>query len=396
MKTYGYTLFDTPIGSCGIAWGGRGIVCLQLPESSEAETRERLTRRVPEAVARQPPADVADAIAAIGALLTGRDSDLSNVRLDMGRVPPFHRRVYEIARAIPPGETLSYGAVAERMGAKGAARAVGQALGRNPFAIIVPCHRVLAAGGKLGGFSAKGGLAMKIRMLALEGVTPGAGKPPPKLFDGDGQFGYDPRLAIEHLRACDPKLARLIDTVGPFRMELHKTSNIFTALARAIVFQQLNGKAAATIFQRLCALFPGGKRVLKAEHILGASDETLRGAGISRPKMLALRDLARRAAEGEIPTLAEINRMENEAIIERLTQVRGIGRWTVEMILMFRLGRPDVLPVDDYGVRKGFSVAFATGDAPTPKALAEYGAKWAPYRSVASWYLWRAADMTAL
>jgi 3-methyladenine DNA glycosylase/8-oxoguanine DNA glycosylase len=213
------------------------------------------------------------------------------------------------------------------------------------------------------------------------------------LFDGDGTYRYDPAAAIEHLRACDQALALLIDAVGPFRLELKKTPSIFGALAEAIVYQQLTGKAAATIYTRVCALFPRAHEGPTAEQILRISDDKLRGAGLSRPKLLALRDLARKAADGAIPTLAEAHRMEDEDIVSRLTAVRGIGRWTVEMLLIFRLGRADVLPADDYGVRKGFALAFKKRELPSPKDVAKRGARWKPYRSVARWYLWRAVEL---
>ena len=170
MPGFGFTLFDTAIGRCGIAWGPYGIVALQLPEATPAATRARLQRHCPEAVETGPPEKVRDAIAAIVALLDGAPRDLGSIDLDLSGVPEFHRRVYAIARAIPPGRTLTYGEVAARLGEPGAARAVGQALGRNPFAIIVPCHRVVAAGGRLGGFSAGGGAATKRRILAIEGI----------------------------------------------------------------------------------------------------------------------------------------------------------------------------------------------------------------------------------
>ena len=393
MPDQGFTLFDTAIGRCGVAWGRRGLVGVQLPEAREQETRARLERRFPEARESAPPAGVRRALADIGALLRGEKRDLSGIALEMDRLPPFHRRVYEIARGIPPGATLSYGEIAARLGAPGSARAVGQALGRNPFAIVVPCHRVLAAGGKLGGFSANGGVATKLRLLAIEGA--GAGETLP-LFEGDGTLGFDPHAAVEHLRASDPVLGRLIGAVGPFRLELKKTPSVFVALAEAIVYQQLHGKAAAAIFARLCALFPHAHQGPTPERILRASDEKLRGAGLSRPKLLALRDLARRARAGEIPTLAEARRMDDEELLERLTAVRGIGRWTVEMLLMFRLGRPDVLPADDYGIRKGFAIAFKKRALPTRAELERRGARWKPYRTVASWYLWRAVEQAAV
>jgi methylated-DNA-[protein]-cysteine S-methyltransferase len=171
MTEHGFTLFDTAIGRCGIAWGQRGIVAVQLPEGSERGTRMRILRRVPGACEAAPPPEVRHAIDGIVGLLRGEASDLSGVVLDMDGVPEFDRRVYEVARAIPPGATLSYGEIASRLGVHEAARDVGQALGRNPFTIVVPCHRVVAAGGKPGGFSARGGVSTKLRLLAIEGAA---------------------------------------------------------------------------------------------------------------------------------------------------------------------------------------------------------------------------------
>ena len=166
--TIGFTLFATALGSCGIAWGEGGIVGVWLPEVDEAHTRERLLAECTAALEVSPPPAVRSVIGAIVALLRGEDSDLAFAELDMERVPPFERKVYEATRAIPPGSTLTYGEVAARLGQREAVRAVGRALGRNPFPLIVPCHRVLAAGGKDGGFSAPGGIAMKRRLLAIE------------------------------------------------------------------------------------------------------------------------------------------------------------------------------------------------------------------------------------
>jgi methylated-DNA-[protein]-cysteine S-methyltransferase len=170
MMASGLALFDTAIGRCGVAWGGHGVAGIQLPEASDRDTLARMFHRFPTAAELVPPPEVQVVIDRISALLRGETSDLGTVALDMDGVPEFHRRVYEAARAIPPGKTLSYGDIAKRVGAPGAARAVGQALGRNPFPIVVPCHRVLAAGGKIGGFSAQGGVATKRRMLAIEGA----------------------------------------------------------------------------------------------------------------------------------------------------------------------------------------------------------------------------------
>ena len=198
--------------------------------------------------------------------------------------------------------------------------------------------------------------------------------------------------ALKHLRGADPALGRLIDSVGPFAMQRQAASSTFAALAEAITYQQLNGRAASAIFGRVRALLPE----FTAAAFLALTDEQLRGAGLSQAKVLSLRDLALKSAQGEVPTLEEAAGLSDEEIIERLSHVRGIGRWTAQMFLMFRLGRPDVLPADDYGIRRGFSIAFGLAALPSPKELLAYGERWAPYRSTASWYLWRAATEVPL
>lgn len=204
-------------------------------------------------------------------------------------------------------------------------------------------------------------------------------------------FCYDPRDAIQFLSSADPALGKLIEIAAPFNLEIRHLSNPFEALARNIIYQQLHGKAAAAIHQRVLALFGGNK--LDPRNLLQAADESLLSAGLSRAKLAALRDLAAKVLDGTVPTLARLRRMEDEEIIERLTEVKGIGRWTVEMLLIFRLGRPDVLPVGDYAVRKGFSLLKGLRELPKPKELIQYGERWRPYRSVASWYLWRANEL---
>jgi methylated-DNA-[protein]-cysteine S-methyltransferase len=178
-NAHGYTFFDTAIGSCALAWGARGIVAVWLPESSEAALRTRVVRRLATTTEGEPPGAVRAAIERIRALLDGACDDLADIALDMADEPAFHRRVYEAARGIPPGATRTYGEIARDLGEPGAARAVGQALGRNPFPIVVPCHRVLGAGGRSGGFSAPGGVRTKLRLLEIEQA---------RLDGGDGLF----------------------------------------------------------------------------------------------------------------------------------------------------------------------------------------------------------------
>jgi 3-methyladenine DNA glycosylase/8-oxoguanine DNA glycosylase len=206
-----------------------------------------------------------------------------------------------------------------------------------------------------------------------------------------GILPFNARAAVRHLKKVDPVLGRAIDRVGPFRLVLQPLKTPFSALARSIVYQQLSGKAAGTIFGRVKALFPGSDE-LEAKDLPRVSDEVLRGAGLSRNKLLALRDLSAKCLDGTVPSLEELETLDNEQIIERLTVVRGVGRWTAEMVLIFRLGRPDVLAVDDLGLRKGFALAFGKRALPSPEQLARHGRIWAPYRTVASWYLWRVLD----
>ncbi|PYS81402.1 MAG: DNA-3-methyladenine glycosylase 2 family protein [Acidobacteria bacterium] len=204
-------------------------------------------------------------------------------------------------------------------------------------------------------------------------------------------LGYDPEEAVRQLASVDPTLAKLMEVAGPFRLEVRRMHNPFEALARNIIYQQLHGRAAEAIHRRVLALFD--KKRLEPEDVLAASEESLRGAGLSAAKLVALRDLAAKTLDGTVPTLARLRRMGDEEIVEQLTQVRGIGRWTVEMLLIFRLGRPDVLPVDDYAVRKGFALAYGMKESPKPKELARYGERWRPFRTVASWYMWRVHEL---
>jgi DNA-3-methyladenine glycosylase II len=201
------------------------------------------------------------------------------------------------------------------------------------------------------------------------------------------------------LHARDAKLSALIDRAGEFTLRLDPSPSLFESLLESILHQQLHGKAAATIHGRVRAYFGGDPA---PQLLLNAPDEPLRACGVSANKIRALRDLAARTLDGTVPSHAAIKKMSDAQIIERLTEVRGIGPWTVEMLLIFRMGRPDVLPVTDYGVRKGFALTFqrvpktrplAADDLPPPEVLLKRGKRWAPFRSVASWYLWRACDL---
>ena len=206
-------------------------------------------------------------------------------------------------------------------------------------------------------------------------------------------FDFATEDALTYLAASSVRMQRMLERVGPFHMQVRATPSVFAALAEAVVYQQLHGKAAATIFDRVCKLYPRSSKSITAQGLMRIDDESLRGAGLSRNKLLALRDLAQKSIAREIPTIAQVAKLDNETIIEQLTAVRGIGRWTVEMLLMFRLGRPDILPVDDFGIRKGYALTFGKKEMPAPRELARYGERWAPYRTAASWYFWQRANL---
>ncbi len=198
--------------------------------------------------------------------------------------------------------------------------------------------------------------------------------------------------AVRHLQRADRKLARIIKQIGPCPLAPRQGVAPWQALVRSVAYQQLNGTAAETIFNRFLALFPGQK-FPTPEKILAASEERLRSAGLSRAKTAAIKDIAAHVLRGVVTDRRGMKRLSDAEIIERLTVIRGVGPWTVEMLLMFTLGRPDVLPATDYGVRSGFALVYGLKELPAPKDLLAHGERWRPYRTVASWYLWRAVDL---
>ena len=201
--------------------------------------------------------------------------------------------------------------------------------------------------------------------------------------------------AIQHLTANDKTLARIIAKTGPCRLRADRKQSPFEALVEAVCHQQLTGKAARTILGRVKALHPH-RDFPAPEDLLATPDDKLRTAGLSRAKVASVKDISAKTLDGTIPEVKALAKLDDAEIIERLTTIRGVGQWTVEMLLIFKLGRPDVLPVDDYGVRKGFMLAYRKRDLPKSAALLAHGECWRPYRSVASWYMWRSSDLAKL
>lgn len=213
------------------------------------------------------------------------------------------------------------------------------------------------------------------------------------LYAGATALPFDSDLALAHLHAKDRVLSRLITRVGPLRLQTEASHPPFQSLTESILHQQVTGKAAAAILARFRAAFGTRGAFPEPARVVLASDDELRAVGVSRSKAAALRDLASRTLDGTVPSGDALHAMEDAEIIERLIKVRGIGVWTAHMLLMFRLGRPDVLPVGDYGVRKGFAKTFRTkAELPTPTEITKRAERWRPYRTVASWYLWRALE----
>ena len=202
---------------------------------------------------------------------------------------------------------------------------------------------------------------------------------------------FDHVKAHEHITRKDKRMARVIAKTGAFQFQLDQCDSVYESLLEAIAYQSISGKAAATIFARIKALGSNGMCPTPAE-ILAVSNQTLREAGLSGAKAAAMKDLAQKTIDGVVPTLEAAGQLSDEELVERLVSVRGIGAWTVEMFLIFRLGRPDVLPIHDYGVQKGFALTYGKKEIPKPRELAAFGERWRPYRTVASWYMWRAVE----
>jgi len=384
MKHIAYCLFETPLGSCGIAWSqsvssrtSPAVTLLQLPEATREMTESRIARNAGARKSSAPPPQIVKVIERVRKHLHGNLQEFRDITLDLDGADPFARLVYQAARQIPTGQTRTYGELAKAVDRPAAARAVGQALARNPIGLIIPCHRVLAAGGKPGGFSAHGGRSTKARMLAVEGVTFG---PPPTI-----KSERDLRRAATLLRARDPRLALCMAKSIEFNPK--SAQSPYATLFEAVVHQQLSPKAATTILGRVKALYPGST-IPDPGDLLKTPDRSLRGAGLSKAKTASLKDLAAKTLDGTVPSSETIVALTDEEIKRRLTSIYGVGRWTVEMLLIFNLGRMDVFPVDDYALRKSIADLYGMKDIPTPRQLNALGESWRPLRTVATLYLW--------
>ncbi len=388
------SVVPTALGPLGVAWTEHGLSRVLLPFAPEARDapdvvmQKRLVRDGAELVdhARSPWC------ARLAAHLEGDAVAFDDLPIDETGLSEFARRVSLATRRIPRGQTSTYGEIACAIGTigRGAPRAIGMALGRNPTPIVVPCHRVVGSDGS-GGFSAPGGASTKAQLLVVEG----------------GALG-DPehRLARKHLAKIDPLLAPFVRAI-PCTLPVRPNGALFRTIVRAIAGQQLSTKAAATIFGRLETALGIEARLVAIEdstwqkprawpadvptRVLATSLEALRAVGLSNAKAASLHDLAGKVRDGSLD-LDRITRAPDERVIESLRAVRGIGRWTAEMLLIFDLGRPDVLPVDDLGVRKGLQKVHGLRTLPDAATMTKRAEAWRPWRSIGSWYLWRSLD----
>lgn len=314
----------------------------------------------------------------VQAHLAGAKADFRDTPLHLEGLTPFARKVYLAAQEVPSGRVTTYAELARAVGSPGSTRAVGTALGKNPFLLVVPCHRVLASGHGMGGFSAPGGLATKALMLAAEG------------YGVESLWTAGEMEAGTALLRADPRLGPVVEAVGPCPLQPLYPDHPFAALARNVLYQQLAGSAARAIEARVKALgappFPG------PEELLALDERALRGAGLSGPKIATLRALSTAVLEGSLK-VEELRLLPDAQVVEEVSRVKGLGSWTAEMFLLFHLGRRDLLPVKDLGIRKGFQLLYGKSDLPSTAQMERWARPWRPYRSLASWYLWRSLEL---
>lgn len=382
VRESGWWCFATVRGECGLAWSAAGVTRFLLPDTPAAQMQRELKTITGRARPSAPPSWISSLATLVQRHCQGKPQDFSAVPLHLPVATPFAQQVYEGARRIPAGQVMTYGELAQAIGRPGAVRAVGSALGKNPVPLLVPCHRIVAASGKPGGFTSPGGLDTKRWLLAGEGVS----LDPPRVLATRAQW----QVGVRHLQR-DKRMAALIRRVGPIHFRPQRNENPLAAFIDAIASQQLATKVAATILKRLHAVI-NVEGQPRAQKILATPDSELRAVGLSGMKVSYLKDLAQHSVDGKLPTLSQVKTMSDEQLVRCFTAVKGVGRWSVEMYLIFDLGRADVLPVDDYGIRKAIAQLHGLEDLPPARTLATYGEAWRPYRSVASLYLWRSLD----
>lgn len=382
-------IFSAEQKFAAIVWNSRHEISqFCLPVDSAEILKQKLVEQNPEIKFITPEPPLAELILQIQKYFMGKPSSINWASYDLSAISDFAKAVYLQLLKVPFGKTVSYKELAINLGQPGATRAVGRALGMNPIPLLIPCHRVIKSDSTPGGFSASGGIPQKLQLLQIEGVKLPQQQIGPQNRDS---FQQKIELGLKTICRADPQLACWIKKLPAFTLVIDNQTDTFQALLEAIVYQQLTGKAAATIYARVLGLFGAANTVTPLD-IVRAKDSELRKAGLSGPKILAVRDLAEKTLAGQIPDFAQLKQMKDDEIVASLIKVRGIGRWTAEMLLIFKLGRLDVLAVDDYGLKKGLAILRNYQNLPSPQQLKHEGRIWHPYRTIAAWYLWRIAE----
>jgi O-6-methylguanine DNA methyltransferase len=353
-------MVDTVLGPVGLGWTDQGIDRVSFLGDQKPSG--------PLTIRKSVPPDVKKTARRIQSHMKGRLDPMDDVKLDLASLSPFSRKIYTRLRNVKPGQTVSYGRLAALVKSPRAFRAVGQAMAKNPLPLLVPCHRVLGKNGELGGFSAPGGPRLKARLLHLEGVV----------------LNQRYQKGIEFLQRSDRHMKRIIAKVGPYLPHVGPAQKPFDALVEAIIFQQLSVKAAGTIAGRYKKLSSGPGYPDPGE-LAGFSDTALRACGLSGQKISYLRDLADKHGRALLP-FSKLKRLDDELVIEILTQVKGVGRWTAQMFLIFQLDRLDVFAMDDLGLKNSIRLSYGIEKKTEMEKLAK---SFKPYRSMASWYLWK-------
>lgn len=378
-ETIRFAIGQCSLGAIIVAATAKGICHIAIDDDAEVLLHQ-LQDRFPQAelIGDDPDFDawVAQVVGFVETPAIGLD-----LPLDI-RGTAFQQRVWQALRSIPAGSIVSYSDVAAHLGMPSSVRAVASACAANTLAVAIPCHRVLRSDGALSGY--RWGLERKQALLQREHrpQLPQALRTP----------------ATQHLVSTDPAWFGLICKVGQCALDASSDNerskrSPYEALMRAIAYQQIHGRAAEAILGRFVALFPG-QGFPEPAAVLALDEAAMRACGFSAAKTATMRGIAEQTMAGVVPTRSEAETLDDETLIARLTSLRGVGRWTVEMLLMFTLMRPDILPIDDFGVREGWKVLKGLERQPRPRELAAIGAVWAPYRSTAAWYLWRALDLS--
>ena len=362
--------FDTILGPVSIERSSQNITRIKMHGVVEGRRSAVSYQRSASGERPESPSDLGSRIAAH---LAGKPQDFSDVRVDLDWAGPYAREVYEELRKVPAGKTVTYGELAERTGRPKGARAVARAMATNRVPIVVPCHRVLGAGGKLTGFSGADGIKTKCQMLSAEGAPAPVLPADQPLFDSLFEH-YAHAAGVGHLARTDRFFARLYEAVGDSMHPQQFPGNPFAALVESVCYQQLAGSAAATIFGKVKAVV--GKEP-SPESVLKAGFEALRSAGMSASKANTALALAERFLSNPAPS------------VDELLAIRGVGPWTVQMFSMFHLGLPDIFPPGDLGIRKAATALTGAKKLLSPERVESIGRRWKPYRSIATWYLWR-------